>query len=288
LTALQCEPRPETLCLPSGQTIERLSEFELGLAGTFYQPTCHIRRRKVAWVPLQMVFPHPTPGVVALPEELDEDDGCGGIARYGRPLEEDEVKELATCSNNFESTCPICLDEVTGEDGCPAFQLRCKHVYHQECIEHWFNNKKRCPKCQQDFGKVIGHQPRMGSMNWHFVDESLPGHEDAKETIVVHFIFPKGFDEHGREYQGRSNKCFLPADNEGFVLLELFKVAFRRRVMYGLGQSLSRNIYRPTFNIHIKTNRKRGVEGHGYPDPSYFARALEELRANGVTVADLS
>mmetsp|Transcript_43324 Transcript_43324/g.110259 ORF Transcript_43324/g.110259 Transcript_43324/m.110259 type:complete len:370 (+) Transcript_43324:94-1203(+) len=288
LAAVRHETRPVAVCLPSGGTIERLSELELGFAGMLYQPTCHIHQKKAVWVPLQMVVPRPAPGLVALPDELDEDDACCGISRYGRLLEEDEVKELADGNDAFESTCPICLSEVTGEDAGPVFQLRCQHIYHKDCIEHWFNNKQRCPQCQQDFGKVTGSQPRIGSMDWQFTDESLPGHEDAKETIVVHFTFPKGLDEQGRAYQGRCTKCFLPANNEGFILLELFKVAFRRRVMYGLGQSMTRDVYRPTFNIHLKTSRKRGIEGHGYPDASYFSRALEELRANGVTIADLA
>jgi len=65
-------------------------------------------------------------------------------------------------------------------------------------------------------------------------------------------------------------------------------VAFRRRVMYGLGLSLSRGTYRPTFNIHLKTSRCAGIEGHGYPDAGYFKRALDELKVNGVTLAELA
>jgi deltex-like protein len=275
--------------LPSGRgAVERLSEFEFGSAGLYYKPASHFRRSKEAvWAPLQVLFERPLPGTVNLPEEL-YDCGRGGVEPFGKELSKDDVQELATAAGEaFDGTCPICLTEVSGTDDCPAFQLQCGHLYHKDCIQHWFQNKKKCPTCQHGFGKMTGSQPRVGFMSWRYINGALPGHEETKETIVVHFNFPKGVDDHGVEYQGRGNKCFLPASNEGFMLLELFKVAFRRRVMYGLGESLSRNVYRPTFNIHIKTNRKRGVEGHGYPDASYFSRALEELRDNGVTISDL-
>ena len=78
------------------------------------------------------------------------------------------------------------------------------------------------------------------------------------------------------------------------------QVAFRRRVMFGLGTSMTSGRYKPTFNIHIKTRPRGGATQHGYPDPDYFtrwveprldsvllARSLDELKSMGISVADL-
>merc|ERR1719174_1001042 len=123
-------------------------------------------------------------------------------------------------------------------------------------------------------------------MEWRSEPCPLPGHR-APQMIIVDFSFPPGTSDAGDWYDGRRPKCYLPGNVQGAILLELFKVAFRRRVMFGLGNSMTTGRYRPTFNIHIKTSTHRGAVGHGYPDDDYFRRSLEELRTNGVTIADL-
>jgi len=245
-------------------------------------------------------------GIVKLPDSLDLDTSFD-IYSAGRHLTDQEVADYSSCSAS--DSCSICLSDLVppeGNDvdmtgaagnacgsnaGCratnPVFQLSCGHAYHSTCIKHWFDQKKVCPQCNQNFGKVIGVQPRVGSLRWYTEAFSLPGHPDAEETIVIEFHFPSGVDESGQAYDGRKPKGYLPGNAQGILLLELFKVAFRRRVMFGLGESMTFGHRRPTFNIHIKTSTNRGSAGHGYPDGAYFKRALEELQANGVTIADL-
>merc|ERR1712050_744153 len=109
----------------------------------------------------------------------------------------------------------------------------------------------------------------------------------ANGAIVVKFDFPPGVDQSGRPYFGRQETGYLPGNVQGVLLLELFKVAFQRCVMFGLGNSMTFGTYRPTFNIHVKTSRTGGMTGHGYPDKGYFGRCLDELRSNGVTLNDL-
>jgi len=168
-----------------------------------------------------------------------------------------------------------------------VLQLECGHAYHVGCIRQWFAEKKRCPTCQRDFGKIVGNQPRIGEMRWHHEDFVLPGHFGSAGTFVVEFFFPEGRDDHGVAHGKRKARGYLPCNVQGAVLLELFKVAFRRRVMFGLGHSFATESYRPTFNIHLKTSTSSGVAGHGYPDEDYFERAMEELALNGITRADL-
>jgi len=56
-----------------------------------------------------------------------------------------------------EAPCPICLEDLPPslgfeegrvEQGCEL--LRCGHVFHQPCINHWLRNKPQCPVCRAD------------------------------------------------------------------------------------------------------------------------------------------
>lgn len=106
-------------------------------------------------------------------------------------------------------------------------------------------------------------------------------------TIVLQFRFPPGKDSAGQAFRGRSQQAYLPHDEAGKLVLELFRLAFRRRVLFDLRVSATDNKYWPAFNIHLKTAVSGGPERFGFPDDGYFQRVMEELRANGVTVADL-
>ena len=41
--------------------------------------------------------------------------------------------------------CPICFEKIN--DG---IQLKCAHMYHDDCIQHWFEKKTTCPMCRYD------------------------------------------------------------------------------------------------------------------------------------------
>jgi len=154
-------------------------------------------------------------------------------------------------------------------------------------LAQWFKERPECPTCKRRFGKVIGSQPRTGIMSWYVErGSSLPGHA-GDDTMVLSFDFPKGVDETGEAYQHRQQRAYLPDNTKGRILLELFRLAFRRRVMFGLGLSMTLGIRRPTFNIHLKTSRTGGVTRHGFPDDDYFVRAMSELFANGITLDQL-
>ena len=44
-----------------------------------------------------------------------------------------------------------------------------------------------------------------------------------------------GRDDENKAYRGRTEGGYLPLHPQGLLLLELFKIAFRRRLMFGLG-----------------------------------------------------
>jgi len=111
--------------------------------------------------------------------------------------------------------------------------------------------------------------------------------KDAYGVLVLMFAFKEGVDDDGRPYAGRRETAFLPFNPQGIVLLHLFQIAFKRRLMFGIGRRMASGSYGPTFNIHLKTSLHGGVARHGFPDEGYFERAMEELKTNGIGPTDL-
>jgi len=47
----------------------------------------------------------------------------------------------------FGTTCNICLEEF--EQGVKIKQLRCNHVFHVSCVDHWYRAHRSCPlRCE--------------------------------------------------------------------------------------------------------------------------------------------
>ncbi|CAD7955383.1 unnamed protein product [Amoebophrya sp. A25] len=237
--------------------------------------------------------------------------------------DDDDDSESRSCDHTF--TCAICFEPLDfDEDGNPpkadsiATLKGCKHVFHRTCIEEWFKQGKlACPICKHAVtGKVIGKGPRKGTMSWCASRTPCAGCTDIGgcddpwcsprhgkhgknnkskrafsyyQSIAVTFDFPasKTDDQQPQRYDSRSETAWLPYNAEGLTLLELFKVAFRRRTMFGIGTRLTLQTFAPTFNIHIKTRPTGGATSHAYPDPAYFDNALGELETNGIDVLDL-
>lgn len=193
-----------------------------------------------------------------------------------------------------QQTCAICLETLAKpvQDGDVDFGFNdevleisgCHHSFHQTCLARWFEVRRSCPECLYSCGPVFGFGPRVGKMIWSSDEGLLPGHLDAKGTLVLSFQFPDGVTEEGQKYSGRSVVAYLPENAIGLQILELFKVAFKRRLLFSLGVSLTIGAYWPTFNVHMKTSRSGGIASHGYPDASYMERVLDELAQNGVRI----
>ncbi|CAK0805813.1 unnamed protein product [Prorocentrum cordatum] len=227
-------------------------------------------------------------------EELD----CGGAApaprQCGRVVSSpSELAGLAASSVR----CGVCLEGFAGGEGprrgsAPPGRevvlLACGHPFHEGCLQQWFEERRSCPACKRRFGHIIGRQPDVGTMAWRLDSRTrLAGHPDSF-TIVMTFRFPSGRDPAGQQYRGRTQHAYLPHDERGKLLLELLRLAFRRRVLFDLRVSATDAKYWPAFNIHLKTATTGGPESFGFPDDGYFQRATEELRENGVTVAELA
>lgn len=312
-------PRPDQVPLSDGSLVENFQALECGSAV--------LRSRDGAQKLEVRLESQIGPGSLNLPNDLESEDQKVDLSSVGKYLSAQEQrrlpdsdKECSICSEDLvaaekapvpswaaarfpsraqaasvDDDGDVVMEEVhstsagsTSVASGPVYQLRCGHVYHTECLKKWFEQRASCPLCLKEFGKVVGTQPWTGSFQWH-VDRTvqLPGHMGARGAIMILFEFPPGTDDAGRPYPGRREKGFLPNNCQGIIQLELFKVAFRRRVMFALSTSLTTGRFKPTFNIHIKTKPRGGAAQHGYPDNDYFQRSLDELKNVGISVADL-
>ena len=56
-------------------------------------------------------------------------------------------RECDPTNLKFGDKCPICTEEF--EDINKIIQLKCNHIFHKECIEHWEKIKNSCPLCRK-------------------------------------------------------------------------------------------------------------------------------------------
>ena len=70
-------------------------------------------------------------------------------------LTKDEIKNLKRITyqgdnknkpENEKDLCTICYCEF--EEDEKLVELRCKHVYHEECITKWVERNAKCPVCK--------------------------------------------------------------------------------------------------------------------------------------------
>lgn len=74
-------------------------------------------------------------------------------ARYEQIMKESpEGFYDKTCNAYEQEKCMVCLLNFT--EGQPTRMLKCKHVFHKDCIEEWvkskINNIPKCPTCNTD------------------------------------------------------------------------------------------------------------------------------------------
>ena len=98
--------------------------------------------------------------------------------------------------------CVICYDKYNKN----MSELKCKHVFHTECIYKWLDsdnkNKKTCPLCRDNIGnceicknsgyicseyigKVLPRERRLGIINRHSTDGVFGIHSHDLEDLVI-------------------------------------------------------------------------------------------------------
>ncbi|XP_006155706.1 probable E3 ubiquitin-protein ligase DTX2 isoform X1 [Tupaia chinensis] len=207
-----------------------------------------------------------------------------------------------------DEDCIICMEKLSAASGYSDMTdskaigpmavgrlAKCSHAFHLLCLLAMYcsGNKDgslQCPSCKTIYGEKTGTQPR-GKMEVFRFPVSLPGHEDCGTILIVYNI-PHGIQgpEHpnpGKPFTARGfpRQCYLPDNAQGCKVLELLKVAWKRRLIFTVGTSSTTGETDTVVwnEIHHKTEMDRNVTGHGYPDPNYLQNVLAELAAQGVT-----
>jgi hypothetical protein len=49
--------------------------------------------------------------------------------------------------------CSVCFEKLIDSDICR--ELKCKHLYHQNCIDKWLDEHITCPVCREECGKGV-------------------------------------------------------------------------------------------------------------------------------------
>ncbi|XP_058020403.1 probable E3 ubiquitin-protein ligase DTX2 isoform X4 [Ahaetulla prasina] len=212
-----------------------------------------------------------------------------------------------------DEDCIICMEKLgapsgysdvneskTIQPGSVGRLAKCAHTFHLLCVLAMYTSGNKdgslqCPSCKAIYGEKTGTQPN-GKMDVHKFSESLPGHEDCG-SIQITYNINRGIQgpEHpnpGLPYTARGfpRYCYLPDSEKGRKVLELLKVAWRRRLIFTVGTSSTTGENNTVVwnEIHHKTEMTSNVSGHGYPDPNYLDNVLAELAAQGVTEDCLS
>ena len=133
-----------------------------------------------------------------------------------------------------------------------------------------------------------GDQPK-GKMFVTKIESPCAGFEDCG-TLMIVFEFPAGIQgpDHpnpGAPYYPDTRQAFLPDNQHGRVALKLIKKAFKRKLIFTIGYSLTRGMDGVIIwnGIHMKTSLSGGAAAHGWPDETYFDRLKDELKSKGVT-----
>ncbi|XP_021271449.1 probable E3 ubiquitin-protein ligase DTX2 isoform X4 [Numida meleagris] len=207
-----------------------------------------------------------------------------------------------------DEDCIICMEKLASPSGysdtceCSTIKpemvgrlMNCQHSFHMLCMLAMYSNGNKdgslqCPSCKTIYGEKTGTQPK-GKMEVSTFPQSLPGHRDCGMIQIVYHI-SRGIQgpEHpnpGMPYTARGfpRYCYLPDNEKGRKVLELLKVAWKRRLIFTVGTSSTTGESNTVVwnEIHHKTEMDTNLSGHGYPDPNYLDNVLAELAAQGVT-----
>ena len=138
-----------------------------------------------------------------------------------------------------------------------------------------------CPLCKNPIGILTGNMPR-GSMTIGVYDDiSIEYKGKIYDVIEIGYNFPSGIVD-GKPYKQRTQTAYLPHNETGLILLRLFIIAFKRRLMFSMGDSVTSGLFGVVFAIHIRTTFNPGP--HGWPDDTYPFRVMGELADKHVEI----
>ena len=122
---------------------------------------------------------------------------------------------------------------------------------------------------RQKYGKIEGEYDSDGiiQIDYRFSGGKIPGSSD--------------------NYRADGRTAYLPYNKRGRIALAMLIEAFKRKLTFNVGTSLTtseKNVI-VWAGIHHKTSMKGGE--HGYPDPKYFDNLWQELKDRGIEPKDV-
>lgn len=185
-------------------------------------------------------------------------------------------------SSHPTAECCVCMsdgddeiDNTKQDSGC--LTLACGHVAHAGCLLSWIRINPTCPTCRVSlFSVLVGNQPA-GTMSIRLSAPGTVAIGGSMSTGVIEMVYDFPAVVHGGAYvDGTSRITYLPDTPEGRAVCELMAHAFRRRLVFTIGRSVTTGMdVAITWRIHHKTSLSAGV--YGYPDAGYLTRVTAEL-----------
>ena len=209
--------------------------------------------------------------------------------RRGPDLERrvsEESMEIGFGKEDDDTHCVICMSDIMNKKTLE----KCEHSFCLDCIDQWFRKSNPiCPSCGAVYGVITGNQPDGHMDHCVISDMHLPGFE-KHGCIQLNYSFPDGIQTQnhpnpGCRYSGTYRTAYLPASREGWKVLHLLEKAFKRRLVFTIGRSVTTGCDNVVIwnDIHHKTNVTGGATSFGYPDPTYLNRVQQELASKGIT-----
>ena len=93
---------------------------------------------------------------------------------------------------------------------------------------------------------------------------------------------PSGKLADGTSFSGTCRTAYLPDTPEGRIVFKMFVEAFKRRLTFLVGTSLT--TAQTDCVVWAGLHHKTTMHGKpfGYPDPTYLSRVTEELKARNI------
>ena len=96
----------------------------------------------------------------------------------------------------------------------------------------------KCPVCLSIYGIMTGDQPDDGIMNTYYDDRiKCAGYFDCG-TIIITYSFKNGI-RNGKNYPATSRTAYLPNNLEGNKVLRLLEKAFKNKLVFTIGKSVT-------------------------------------------------
>lgn len=93
-----------------------------------------------------------------------------------------------------------------------------------------------------------------------------------------------GHQNPGQPFRGESRVAYLPDTPEYGIILKMFQIAWKRKLMFTVGHSLTRDVDNVIIwnGIHCRTERDND-RGFGWPCPTYARTVTAEFENYGIT-----